>query len=42
MGNSGAQVLGLEKAETPVADSVAGMIKVVRDDRIDFAQVQAN
>ncbi len=31
MGNSGAQALGLEKAEVPVADSVAGMIKVVRD-----------
>ena len=33
MGNSGAQALGLEKAEVPVADSVAGMIKVVRDER---------
>ena len=32
MGNSGAQAFGLEKAEVPVADSVAGMIKVVRDE----------
>ena len=30
MGDSGARALGLERAEVPVADSVAGMIKVVR------------
>lgn len=29
MGNSGAQALGMEKAEIPVAESVSGMIKVV-------------
>ena len=34
MGNSGARAFGLEKAEVPVADSVAGMIKVVRDERV--------
>ena len=34
MGNSGAQAFGLEKAEVPVADSVAGMIKVVRDEGV--------
>lgn len=44
MGNSGAQALGLEQAEVPVANSVAGMIKVVRYERIVFAHVlvQAN
>lgn len=34
--------MGMEKAETPVADSVAGMIKVVRDERNIVAYVQAN
>ena len=29
MGNGGARKLGLEKAEVPVVDSVAGMVKVV-------------
>lgn len=29
MGNSGAQLLGLEKAEIPIVDSISGMTKVV-------------
>lgn len=29
LGNGGAQALGMEKAEVPVAKSVGGMIKVV-------------
>ena len=36
MGNSGAPLVGLEKAEISVADSVAGMIKVVRNNRIEL------
>jgi len=29
MGNGGAKLLGLEKAEIPVSESISGMVKVV-------------